>query len=174
MSEQEEVLGLIEDALSGDLSDNAEERAGALNEIAAMVRSGQILVVGSSPLNVANDLVAASDTSDWENCEVCAELEETCVVCASVTLGHAQVGETFTWDGTDEAFERLRTALPDPVNAYHFAADVIAISLFELPPLGDGTEERPVDDLLMVPLGWRIRIEGDSFAVLPPAQETDQ
>lgn len=87
----EELIGMIEDVLGGDLDENAHERADALNEIGEMLRSGHLLVSDCHPLKMANDIIAAADTSDYEDCDVCAELQECCVVHEAATAGVAQM-----------------------------------------------------------------------------------
>ena len=76
-----------------------------------------------------------------------------------------EVSDPIVWDGTDEAFERVRNAFEGTANY---------ASLDDNPSAGWGHGGclwiGVGQESSMVPSGWRIQIVGDSFVILPPAK----
>ena len=137
---------LLLQRLAVESPDEAEDAAGAVLAAAEDGSSfGEWLHQWGAELGVDMEAVRVRAEA------VCAELASE--------LGR-EVGETFTWDGSPESYEAICKALPGRV---HGGRGVPLLYL-----------KHPDTYSARIGEGWRIRIEGDSFAVLPPAQETDQ
>lgn len=88
----------------------------------------------------------------------------------TIVLAAVEPAVTITWDGSDEAFDAIVEALPhgmgvlfDDIDADELDEPMPALQLREI------SSKFPTRGFI-VPMG-RIRIEGGSFAILPPEGE---
>ncbi|OPZ65837.1 MAG: hypothetical protein BWY85_00327 [Firmicutes bacterium ADurb.Bin506] len=75
-------------------------------------------------------------------------------------VGWVEVSDPITWDGSDHAAKAINDALPDGAAAS--PAETSVYGHLGIKSAGDHPRYASVE------ADWRIRIEGDSFVILPP------
>ena len=78
----------------------------------------------------------------------------------TIVLAAAEPAVTITWDGSDHAAKAINDALPDGAAAS--PAETSVYGHLGIKSAGDHPRYASIE------ADWRIRIEGDGFAILPP------
>lgn len=126
----------------------------------------------SSKLHEATNILASAE-GEWHSVDEVSELGDPVrgSLVPSSTLGggfmtsqeHSARTVTITWDGSDEAFGAIREALGHGRGVLE-----VWLSGDEYEPSIEITDRRTLNRVGLVVHGARIRIECDSFAILPP------